>query len=651
MWHKAEFALSQHPQFSTLKISITPYEGQPMPIPVAGVALPLTGVMGTMQSGLSLYFKTPLTSHQAVFALKKSLSDKLGYPVFVSFNMVSVRGSEHISDAYTKMVASNGRATAAERSDIMAFLNTHLAETMEQNTTVGTSETAAHAAVIEATHQASLDALLEGPDNPFIVVKLLRLAIFYPDTTIETTLPDFLSANGLDEALYDDVILLNRVCTGNANLESTHMRMGGIPDIESQRILVFNQASDALLEKFAVLEPIDKIRLYCELWMFNKMHDKYHPLEDDAADIFERCLGGELTPEEVQTYGLDQYINNGCIAAGLNTPTGLDLEAVSAMAEEIDSPFLRALVQEPQALKANRDRATQDPFYNALKKGHVELAEGFLHFADATARIRIVNQYFPFAGRTPLIMACQLEDATARHRMMRLLLDSGAEPARMNHYGIFNPVFVCLDQADVVGLEMLLAAGASLTAPCHGMMGAPLQSAQQLMRDKSEDRLAERQIVFAFIRDSLSSTTASPSVVAALASQSVATGGGHQHAQLVTQIKAIVGNDALLVPVLVERNYPKALRRACTAGSEETALNLVQLLLTFRESYPFDLDEQVGTQQRTALYHAARKGYASVYRALVAAGADPECVSHDGSTPRSVAEEKSIALEAVLPTS
>jgi ankyrin repeat protein len=85
------------------------------------------------------------------------------------------------------------------------------------------------------------------------------------------------------------------------------------------------------------------------------------------------------------------------------------------------------------------------------------------------------------------------------------------------------------------------------------------------------------------------------------------------------------------------RNYGKALRCACTS-KDPVALELVELILEYKDKLTFDINETAGADKVNALHIAAGKGNKLAYDLLIANGADDSIKAGNGLTASEILE-------------
>jgi ankyrin repeat protein len=97
------------------------------------------------------------------------------------------------------------------------------------------------------------------------------------------------------------------------------------------------------------------------------------------------------------------------------------------------------------------------------------------------------------------------------------------------------------------------------------------------------------------------------------------------HDILVQRLQPIINqqpqNFSPFAVAIGERAYGKALRRACTCN-HPLAIELVRILIEYKDLLPFDINEQAGDKKRSAAHYAALSGNSQIYEVLVQQGAD-----------------------------
>jgi ankyrin repeat protein len=83
-----------------------------------------------------------------------------------------------------------------------------------------------------------------------------------------------------------------------------------------------------------------------------------------------------------------------------------------------------------------------------------------------------------------------------------------------------------------------------------------------------------------------------------------------------------------------ERQYTKALRRACTSTDEQTALKLIKVLMSYKGRLSFNVNEQAGPEQLTALHYAAKSANSEIFDFLIRQDADQTIVDKAGMKAR-----------------
>jgi hypothetical protein len=118
----------------------------------------------------------------------------------------------------------------------------------------------------------------------------------------------------------------------------------------------------------------------------------------------------------------------------------------------------------------------------------------------------------------------------------------------------------------------------------------------------------------------------------------VATHAVDFHAELINRIQSIInpGNQKDLKPLfesIREKNYSKALRRACTS-KDPLVFEIIKVLVPYRKSLNFNINEQAGADNLGALHYAAKSNHGALYDYLVAEGADETIKDAKGLTPK-----------------
>jgi hypothetical protein len=102
---------------------------------------------------------------------------------------------------------------------------------------------------------------------------------------------------------------------------------------------------------------------------------------------------------------------------------------------------------------------------------------------------------------------------------------------------------------------------------------------------------------------------------------------GRAHERLLKHLKQSTPEDKLdenkpFFDAINERQYTKALRRACTSKDEQTALKLIKVLMSYKGRLNINVNEQAGPEQLTALHHAAKSTNTEIYHFIVRQDAD-----------------------------
>jgi hypothetical protein len=110
---------------------------------------------------------------------------------------------------------------------------------------------------------------------------------------------------------------------------------------------------------------------------------------------------------------------------------------------------------------------------------------------------------------------------------------------------------------------------------------------------------------------------------------------GRAHERLLKHLMQSIPEDKLnenklFFDAINERQYTKALRRACTSKDEQTALKLIKVLVSYKGRLNINLNELAGAEQLTALHHAAKSSNAEIFAFLVRQDADQTIVDKAG---------------------
>jgi ankyrin repeat protein len=80
---------------------------------------------------------------------------------------------------------------------------------------------------------------------------------------------------------------------------------------------------------------------------------------------------------------------------------------------------------------------------------------------------------------------------------------------------------------------------------------------------------------------------------------------------------------------IAKKAYSKALRRACTSIHPD-ALELVKVLLKYKEIFSIDINEQAGENLNAPIHYAIKKENNSLCQLLLLHGADADLKNKDG---------------------
>lgn len=115
------------------------------------------------------------------------------------------------------------------------------------------------------------------------------------------------------------------------------------------------------------------------------------------------------------------------------------------------------------------------------------------------------------------------------------------------------------------------------------------------------------------------------------------------HNNLETQIKKMIPDKFtkhfknFTDAIIIDKNYSKALRTACTGTNPEAlelTLDLIKVLLRYKDKLEIKINEQAGPKKYSALHHAALKGNKDIYDYLIQQDADPNLEDDEKHTPK-----------------
>lgn len=308
-----------------------------------------------------------------------------------------------------------------------------------------------------------IDDIINNCKNLETAIKLLRSALYGSYLFIAKDIESFIARENIDMSVVDSIHTLWKICHGQANMETTYLRMGkAIPVLKLQKIIICERIIEKMRDKIAELDDEDQLYILLGLLLFKVEGQTILPLSDTKKIIIDylkrdepSTYADQMMEQAVWGPGVLQLTTQAFGIMGILSQKMPDIARIKQLQKKFNSPLLaRYLVQLNQA-----EIKRQEDSRNHLLQSLAERDESKVKIAlDKKAD---VNQYFN-CGRTPLILAVQ----ECGSNIVELVLRYKPDVNKFNLYQIFNPLFSAIRKQKPRAAELLLAAGADVFAPC-----------------------------------------------------------------------------------------------------------------------------------------------------------------------------------------
>lgn len=305
--------------------------------------------------------------------------------------------------------------------------------------------------VLNSLYEPWLDDILEKCQDYVTAIKLVRSCFFCAPLNI-IELKKFLNEKTINETVLESMQGLWRICNGEANMESTFIRMSAnhLPTLQAQRIEIYTNCLKKLNEKFPNLDDLQKLYMVLGLHLYIHHSQKYPPLNNTNMVIDGALTETNATMSHrtsiIFSFLSLTHINSALLDAGILG----NLERMKALQKRTDSIYLKNLILQMQS------QQQKNIFLQALETNDLEKVD------FALASRADVEQYFP-CSRTPLIFAIQ----QCSEEMVKLILEYKPDLHRPNMTNIYTPIATAISLAKLNIVKLLLDAGVNIFKYCE----------------------------------------------------------------------------------------------------------------------------------------------------------------------------------------
>ncbi len=295
----------------------------------------------------------------------------------------------------------------------------------------------------------------------------------------------YLKHNNLKLDLVDSIEALWKMCHGQANLESTAMRMNNqIPTLLPQRINIAAFFKAELLKKFNALSDPDKFCMILSVNMFTPKNQKLLPLIDAKKIIIDALSDGPMANQVRPFFQGGWGLNGIGIMAErvfgeikIMTNTGHDLGRMRALQIHFKSNIIAETLHRLEKLAPPPEMTQDNEITKSIQTNDFTAVDRLLVF-DRKWLVRYIDNA-EFSGNTALIIALKYASYLMTLKILREggVMRGKPNPSKANisdvdlinmptKHGAFTPVYVAIKSGSLVKLKLLLDHGCEVFSPC-----------------------------------------------------------------------------------------------------------------------------------------------------------------------------------------
>lgn len=409
---------------------------------------------------ISLSFENTLEAELAYNEL-----GKLDLPIMRIGNELACMGLNH-SDLIASHCVSYGLVHDNDRPDLAQLLKQSQI-TIEQQQNQAPSMNTPQKDTLQSVAEIYIEDVIDNCTDYTTAIKLLRCAFYEDFQKIVESAKILLTEKKIEANVIGSVISLWKICHGEANMETTYLRMGkNVPNLLAQRNFLHSICINKLKDKFASLDDVHQLYMILGLLIFKVKGQRLNPLDDSSQIISRALCEHQESPWTNNIFSVkDGHPNFMVLVTEAFKAMGIlyidkwpDISRIEKLQQHFKSVclinYLASLEEQKKKIAADKN--------NSLLPALI--ANDSFKAADALGNGEDVNQYFN-DGRTPLIVAVQDCD----EKMVALILKFKPEVNKSNSYNTGTAILFAIRQSNIKKLNLLLEADANLFLHCGGI--------------------------------------------------------------------------------------------------------------------------------------------------------------------------------------